>query len=212
MSQSESEIRKIIKEAGMRMARENLVQGTWGNISVRLDDKRALITPSGLDYDVMTLEDLPVIDYYSMEWTGPRKPTSEKKIHAAILRARPDVDVVLHSHPTWGATFASTRISLPAINDEMKRVLGGDVRCAKFCIAGTDGLAKETVISLEGRNACFIANHGVFVVGKTMEDAFEACRVLENSCRSYLEAKTIEKTGAKEYSFDEALKLFDRLH
>ena len=105
----------MVKDAGVRMLEENLVQGTWGNISIRLDEKHALVTPSGLDYVVMTPDDLPVVDIETLEWTGPRKPTSERKIHAAILRARPEINVVLHSHPTWGATFASTHLSLPAL-------------------------------------------------------------------------------------------------
>ena len=110
MAFTEKELRQMVKDAGVRMLEENLVQGTWGNISIRLDEKHALVTPSGLDYVVMTPDDLPVVDIETLEWTGPRKPTSERKIHAAILRARPEINVVLHSHPTWGATFAA-RIS-----------------------------------------------------------------------------------------------------
>lgn len=118
MAFTEKELRQMVKDAGVRMLEENLVQGTWGNISIRLDEKHALVTPSGLDYVVMTPDDLPVVDIETLEWTGPRKPTSERKIHAAILRARPEINVVLHSHPTWGATFASTHLSLPAFNDK----------------------------------------------------------------------------------------------
>lgn len=142
MAFTEKELRQMVKDAGVRMLEENLVQGTWGNISIRLDEKHALVTPSGLDYVVMTPDDLPVVDIETLEWTGPRKPTSERKIHAAILRARPEINVVLHSHPTWGATFASTHLSLPAFNDKMKKYLLGDVRCAKYGLAGTKNLRK----------------------------------------------------------------------
>lgn len=155
----------MVKDAGVRMLEENLVQGTWGNISIRLDEKHALVTPSGLDYVVMTPDDLPVVDIETLEWTGPRKPTSERKIHAAILRARPEINVVLHSHPTWGATFASTHLSLPAFNDKMKSIFW-----ATSVVQSTDlrepKLTKNTVAAMEGRNACFLANHGVFVCGK----------------------------------------------
>lgn len=155
----------MVKDAGVRMLEENLVQGTWGNISIRLDEKHALVTPSGLDYVVMTPDDLPVVDIETLEWTGPRKPTSERKIHAAILRARPEINVVLHSHPTWGATFASTHLSLPAFNDKMKSIFW-----ATSVVQSTDlrepKTYENTVAAMEGRNACFLANHGVFVCGK----------------------------------------------
>lgn len=212
MAFTEKELRQMVKDAGVRMLEENLVQGTWGNISIRLDEKHALVTPSGLDYVVMTPDDLPVVDIETLEWTGPRKPTSERKIHAAILRARPEINVVLHSHPTWGATFASTHLSLPAFNDKMKKYLLGDVRCAKYGLAGTKKLTKNTVAAMEGRNACFLANHGVFVCGKTLEDAFEACRALEESCKTYIEQKTVEKAKADKYTTELSLELFKKTY
>lgn len=212
MAYSEQEIRQMIKDAGVKMLEENLVQGTWGNISVRLDKNHAIITPSGLDYVVMTVNDLPVIDIDTLEWTGSKKPTSEKKIHAAIMRSRPDVNVILHSHPTWGATFASTHLSLPALNDRMRKYLGEDVKCAKYGLAGTGKLTENTLKAIDGRNACFLANHGVFVVGATMDDAFEACRALEDGCREYIEKQTTEKMDAKEYYFELSLNLFKKLY
>lgn len=212
MAFTEKELRQMVKDAGVRMLEENLVQGTWGNISIRLDEKHALVTPSGLDYVVMTPDDLPVVDIETLEWTGPRKPTSERKIHAAILRARPEINVVLHSHPTWGATFASTHLSLPAFNDKMKKYLLGDVRCAKYGLAGTKKLTKNTVAAMEGRNACFLANHGVFVCGKTLEDAFEACRALEEGCKTYIKQKTVEKAKADKYTSELSLELFKKTY
>ncbi|MEE0400045.1 MAG: class II aldolase/adducin family protein [Christensenellales bacterium] len=212
MAFTEKELRQMVKDAGVRMLEENLVQGTWGNISIRLDEKHALVTPSGLDYVVMTPDDLPVVDIETLEWTGPRKPTSERKIHAAILRARPEINVVLHSHPTWGATFASTHLSLPAFNDKMKKYLLGDVRCAKYGLAGTKKLTKNTVAAMEGRNACFLANHGVFVCGKTLEDAFEACRALEEGCKTYIKQKTVEKAKADKYTTELSLELFKKTY
>lgn len=212
MAFTEKELRQMVKDAGVRMLEENLVQGTWGDISIRLDEKHALVTPSGLDYVVMTPDDLPVVDIETLEWTGPRKPTSERKIHAAILRARPEINVVLHSHPTWGATFASTHLSLPAFNDKMKKYLLGDVRCAKYGLAGTKKLTKNTVAAMEGRNACFLANHGVFVCGKTLEDAFEACRALEEGCKTYIEQKTVEKAKADKYTTELSLELFKKTY
>lgn len=212
MAFTEKELRQMVKDAGVRMLEENLVQGTWGNISIRLDEKHALVTPSGLDYVVMTPDDLPVVDIETLEWTGPRKPTSERKIHAAILRARPEINVVLHSHPTWGATFASTHLSLPAFNDKMKKYLLGDVRCAKYGLAGTKKLTKNTVAAMEGRNACFLANHGVFVCGKTLEDAFEACRALEEGCKTYIKQKTVERAKADKYTTELSLELFKKTY
>lgn len=212
MKYNEQELRQQVKNAGVQMLEENLVQGTWGNISVRLDENRALVTPSGLDYVSLQPEDLPVVDINTLEWTGPKKPTSERKIHAAILRERPEINVVLHSHPTWGATFASTHGDLPAINEKIVKYIGGDVKCAKYGLAGTAKLTENTLEAMKGRNACFLANHGVFVCGKTMEEAFEACRALEEGCKAYIEEKTMEKMKSEVYDFELSVNLFKKYY
>ncbi|MCR4660711.1 MAG: class II aldolase/adducin family protein, partial [Clostridia bacterium] len=71
-------------------------------------------------------------------------------------------------------------------------------------LPGTKKLKEGTVMALQGRNACFMANHGVFCVGKTMEEAFDVLRLLEKSVYEFIQQKTLEKVGAKEYS-DEVL-------
>lgn len=210
MKFSEQEIRKQIKDAGVQMLNENLVQGTWGNISIRLDENRMLVTPSGLDYVSLKPEDLPIVDIHTLEWTGPKKPTSERKIHAAILAARPEINVVLHSHPTQCAIMASTRQTLPCVSDKMKKYVGGDAKCAKYGIAGTKKLTKNTIAAIQGRNACLLANHGVFACGATLEDAFEACRAMEEGSKAYIEQKTVEAMNAKQYSPELSIELFKK--
>ena len=212
MAYTEQELRQMVKDAGVKMLEENLVQGTWGNISIRLDATHALVTPSGLDYVSLTTEDLPVVDINTLEWTGPKKPTSERKIHAALLAARPEINVLLHSHPTWGATFASTHQSLPVMSEKMQKYVGGDAKCAKYGLAGTGKLTKNTVAAMEGRNACFLANHGIFVCGATLEDAFEACRAIEEGCQAYLEQKTLEKMKEDKYDFQVSINLFKKFY
>ena len=83
---TEAEIRQAVKDAGVKLLESNLVQGTWGNISIRIDDKKMVVTPSGMDYIRMRPEDTVVVDIETLEYTSDVKPTSEKKIHAAIYR------------------------------------------------------------------------------------------------------------------------------
>lgn len=212
MSFTELEIRQQVKNAGVQMLKENLVQGTWGNISIRLDNKHMVVTPSGLDYLSLKPEDLPIVNIDTLEWTGPRKPTSERKIHAAILKDRPDINVVLHSHPTQCSIMASTRLNLPVMSEKMQKYVGGDAKCAKYGFAGTKKLTKNTVKAMKGRNACLLANHGMFACGATLEDAFEACRVMEESSILYIEQMAMQKMNASEYTPELSHKLFLKKH
>ena len=206
---TETELRQLVKDSGVRLLEENLVQGTWGNISVRLDEDHMLVTPTGLDYYHLTPEDMPVVQISDPSvWSDGKKPTSERKIHAAVLASRPEVGACIHSHPVFATIMASCRMPLPAFSDELKETMGGDVKVGAYGLPGTKKLMAGTVAAIQGRNACFMANHGVFCVGKTMDEAFNVLRVLEKNVYAYIRKKALEKTGAAEYSDELLFDLF----
>lgn len=197
---TEQELRKILKDSGVKLLENNLVQGTWGNSSVRIDEKYMFVTPSGLDYVALKPEDMAKVEIETLEWTGSLKPTSERGIHAGVYRNRPEVGAVIHTHPTYGSIFAAARKGLPCVNEEMKALLGGDVRVADYGLSGTKKLREGTIKAMEGRNACFMANHGVLCCGKTMDEAFEVIYMLEKSCREFIEERVKELTGETEFT------------
>ena len=93
----ETQGRELLVEYGRRLLADGLVQGTWGNISVRLDDQYMICTPSGLDYDRVGPEDMVLVDFHTLKYEGNRKPTSEKGLHAGIYDMRPyPFQVLLH--------------------------------------------------------------------------------------------------------------------
>jgi len=185
----ELEIRQAIKDAGVRLLNRNLVQGTWGNISMRLDDEHMLITPTGMDYLTMKIEDIVKVNFNTMEYEGLHKPSGEKDIHATLLRERKDINVVMHSHPSECSALAAARVDLPVQSEEMEKLIGGDAKVSKYALPSTKGLAKATIAAIEGRNACLMANHGMLSVGKTVDEAFERCRIMEESAKAYIDDK-----------------------
>lgn len=206
---TEKALRQLVKDSGVRLLEENLVQGTWGNISVRLDADHMLVTPTGLDYNHLTPEDMPIVQISDPSvWSGGKKPTSERKIHAAVLAARPDVGACIHSHPVFATVMASCRMPLPAFTQELRRTMGADVPVGAYGLPGTKKLMQGTVDAMKGRNACFMANHGVFCVGKTMDEAFHVLRVLEDSVYAFIRQRTLEITGETAYSDDLLFDVF----
>lgn len=201
ISQKELELRQSVVEAGKRLLQKNLVQGTWGNISIRIDDQNMLITPSGLDYMSLKPEDMVKMNYYTMDYLGNLKPSGEKDIHATLMRERKDISVIMHSHPPECSAFAAADYALPAINEEMQRYVKGEARVAAYALPSTKSLAKTTVIAMEGRNACFMANHGMLAVGKDIEEAFECCRVLEDCAKTYIDNLAKEEGVSNRISF-----------
>lgn len=209
----EKELRQLVKDSGVKLLEENLVQGTWGNISVRLDEDHMLVTPTGLDYNHLAPEDMPIVQISDPSiWSDGKKPTSERKIHAAVLASRPEINACIHSHPVFATIMASCRMPLPAFNDELKTVMGGEVKVGAYGLPGTKKLKEGTVEAMQGRNACFMANHGVFCVGKTMEEAFNVLRVLEKSVYEFIRQRTLERTGETEYSDELLFEVFKKAH
>ncbi|MBR0415226.1 MAG: class II aldolase/adducin family protein [Clostridia bacterium] len=204
-------LRQLVKDTGVTLLEENLVQGTWGNISVRLDDDHMLVSPTGLDYNHLEAADMPIVQISDPSvWYDGLKPTSERKIHAAVLASRPEINACIHSHPVFATIMASCRAPLPAYTQELQEIFGGDVIVGAYGLPGTEKLKEGTVEAMQGRNACFMANHGVFCVGETMQDALNVLRTLEKTVYEYIQMQTLEKTGAKQYSDELLFRVFTK--
>lgn len=75
-------LRMCICETGRELLESGLVARTWGNVSARADETHDLVTPSGMDYGSITPEDIALCDLTTGKWTGPRKPSGERAVHA----------------------------------------------------------------------------------------------------------------------------------
>ena len=195
MTKPFSTYKTIVCLGGKQLLERGLVEGTWGNCSLRINDRLMAITPSGRRYEEMTDEDIVIMDYHSLEVKEGIKPSSEKKLHAEIYRTRKAVNAVIHTHQPNASTVAAARRELPAILDDQAQILGPSVRCADYALPNTKKIVRTTVKALRGRYAAFMANHGAVTLGRTMEEAVTAALVLEKACRSFIEAEFIG--GAK---------------
>lgn len=185
VTDEEKRIAQQIKDAGVRLLEENLVQGTWGNIAVKLDDTYMLATPSGIDYLMLEPEQMAKVDMKTLKWTGTNKATSEKGIHAILLSKNDGTTASIHTHPFYGCILAAMNKAMP-VPEKYQDVLGKEIPCAKSALPGTNGLVKNVAAAIGDARACFMGHHGVVVRGKDLEDAFLICRALEDACRDYL--------------------------
>ena len=187
--------KSVVCEAGKRLLRENLVSGTWGNLSLRIDNENMIITPSGKPYELLSPEDMVRVNYRTLSWEGESKPSSELKLHAAIYLDRKDVHAVIHTHQPNASTVAAARREVPPILDDMAQIIGPSVRVAAYALPNTKRIVRKTLNALRGRNAALMANHGAVCIGRDMEEAFLVCQVLEKACRALIEAEFLG--GAK---------------
>ncbi len=196
------EIRKKIVEAGLRLVKEGLVARSWGNISVRVDEKNMLITPSGRTYESLKPEEIVFVNYKTLAYEEKIKPSSEYRLHAEIYKQRNEINAVIHTHQMNATTVAVARREVPPIIDDMVQIIGPSVRVSKYTMAGTKKFAKNAVKALRGRQAVLLANHGAVCIGRNPEEAFTVSEVLEKACKAFIEAeflggaKTISKFSA----------------
>lgn len=168
-----------------RMNTSGINQGTAGNLSVR-SGNGFLITPSSMPYDVMTPADVVEMDFEGTYVGG--RPSSEWRFHRDILKARDDIDVVLHCHSVYATTLACHHRTIPAFH-YMTGVAGGTtIRCARYATFGTQALSDAALEALEGRLACLLGQHGQISLGKTLEAALWLAIEVETLSRVYVQA------------------------
>ena len=186
---SDLEIKQAVLDAAKAMVTSGLVEGTAGNVSGRLSGERVVVTPSSLDYEAMTLDDLVVLGADGKVLEGDRPPTSEKALHLACLRDHADIGAVMHCHALFASMFAINHEPIPCVAEEFDVYVGGDVPVAEYRLTGSEELAEEASRWLGDRGAVLMANHGLLCVGKDPADALKVARLVERTAKLVWGAK-----------------------
>ena len=137
MDAREQQARELVVRAGHQLLECGLVARTWGNISARISDTHFVITPSGRAYDTLQPEDLVRVCIADCTYEGSRKPSSEKGIHAAAYRHRPEVSFVIHTHQDYASCVGVGGEPLTGRNHPL---LGTCVPCAFYGMPSTKKL------------------------------------------------------------------------
>ena len=191
---TEQEIKKSIVETGLTLLEKKLVARTWGNISCRLDEKHFAITPSGLGYESLTTEDIPIFNMEDETWIG-RKPSSEKRIHAACYAQYPEVNFVVHTHQDYATAIGLVGVEGLEMSEEEKALLG-EIKVASYGLPGTKKLKKGVEEALKaGSKTILMLHHGAVLLGKDKEDAIHKAEVLEEVCKRAVDKKVSDALG-----------------
>jgi L-fuculose-phosphate aldolase len=184
MDMTSQDLRHSLIDASLDAEIQRINTGTTGNISVRVDGGM-LITPTGIPPKRLRPETIVAMDLDG-NWSGDIKPSSEWALHAAIYKARPEVQAVVHAHPDHCVALSCARLGLPAFHYMIAGFGGDDVRCSRYATFGSPELAEVTVEALENRTACLLANHGMVAVGATLAEAYGRTLKLETLARQYM--------------------------
>jgi L-fuculose-phosphate aldolase len=167
--------RTEVAEACRRLAREGLVIGTAGNVSVRASAEAVAVSPTGAVLADLGEEQVTVVDLEGAVVAGDLEPSSELDLHLGIYR-RYEAGAVVHTHAPMATALSCVLEELPCVHYQML-LLGGAVPVAPYETFGTPELAEAVLDALEGRTAALMANHGAITHGPDLAGAIAAARV-----------------------------------
>lgn len=175
----EFQLRNRIIDCGKDMSRSELVQGSWGNISLRLNPDTMLITPSGMDYFSIRTEDIVRMNIHDLKYGMQRKPSSEYRLHAALYRRYPECNAIIHTHSNGISAFAAAHAGFQISEPPMDQLIG-DMHCSEYRTPGTDELCDSIMEAIEGSHACIIANHGAIFYGNDLDVTLAIANAVES--------------------------------
>jgi len=186
------EIIKEFSETGRRLGQRNLIAGSAGNMTTRLPGGGGIvITTRGSDLARLGPGDLVAMDSGGNVAEGSGAPSSELAMHRIVYEARPDIGAIVHTHSIYATVVAALGERIPAFIDELTFSLGGEIETSAYARPGSEELGRNAAAALGDRNAALLANHGAIGVGRNLEEALEACDLVERAAQMYVFARAI---------------------
>ena len=208
MSQGLYSLKNDLIEVGKRIYAKGYVASNDGNISVRLDEQKILITPSGVNKGLMKQSDMLIVNLGGIVLSGDKKPSSELPMHLQIYKERPDVNSVCHAHPVYATGFAVAGIPLDMCVLPEVIISLGTVPLVEYGTPGTDEYFKSMLKYLKDHDAFLLANHGVVTVGKDVLSAYHKMETVEHFANIVFVSLQLGKM--KTFSPEQIEKLIDQ--
>lgn len=197
----ERRLREEIVEIGRQLHRNQLVDGTSGNVSVRLGSDRILTTPSGIAKGFLHPDDLIVVDMagHKAGLQAPRArdlhPTSELPMHLEAYRQRPDIGGVVHAHPPTTIALSISGVSLERCQIPEAVVVLGLVPTTEYATPSSAENRHAISQLIRQHDAIVLRYHGSLVVGQNVWEAYLKTETLEHTAKiTYM----VERLGGGE--------------
>jgi L-fuculose-phosphate aldolase len=192
---NEYKLKDLICEIGRRVYAKGFAAANDGNISVRLNDKEVLCTPTMVSKGFIKPEDLCVVDYEGKQLRGTRKRSSEILLHLAVYKNNPAVNAVVHCHPPHATAFAVAGEPIPKCVLPEVEVFLGEVPIAIYETPGTQKFADTIIPFVKKCNTIILANHGTVTFGPDLEKAYWNSEIIDAYCRILILARQLGRVN-----------------
>jgi len=171
-------------KAGRELHDQGLVKGNSGNISAKIPSTDTfLIKPSGRRMENLKPEELVLVDLQGNKIRGETNVSVETPIHAAIYRARKDVQAVVHTHAPTATAFGIAKTEILPLQIELFMLLPNGVPIVPFKTPGSKALADAVQKKVADHDAVILENHGIVTVGSTIAAACNLNEMVEEAAK-----------------------------
>ncbi|HUI11157.1 MAG TPA: class II aldolase/adducin family protein [Bacteroidota bacterium] len=180
---NEWEVKKLFVEIGKRIWVRGFVASNDGNMSVRLNEREILTTPTGVSKGFLTPEMIIRCDMTGKMLAGDShfRPSSEVKMHLDVYKERPDVNAVVHAHPQYATSFAVAGIPLNKCVLPEAIIVIGAVPIAPYGLPSTMEIPDRARPYIKTSDAILLENHGALTLGSDLLNAYHKMETLEHT-------------------------------
>ncbi len=200
-----------VLQAAHSLRKFGLVWMAGGTICARDPESgHVVVTPSGLDYSDLTPEDMIVVDMDLNVVEGSFRPSVATNLWTAILRARPELHAVVHSHSPYATAFSVINEPIPIITETQADWFGQPVRVAPYAHIEDEHFVSAPVEALGDGFGVLLGQHGPITVGENLAHALERAVTLEEAAKTCFIARSMGRS--LEFTPDQAARSFDYYH
>jgi len=189
----ESQLRNAILECGRICYERGLMTSNDGNISIRLDSSRVLITAAGVCKGRMEAGDLLIIDMNGqviISWKGLR-PSSETPMHLEVYKQRPDIYAAIHAHPVYATTLTVANQTFP---DDILPEVALTLKKVPITAYATPSSHQDAEVVrplIRDHDALLLRQHGSLTVGRDLNQALIHLERLEHVAQVFWHAQML---------------------
>jgi L-fuculose-phosphate aldolase len=179
----EYELKKFICEIGRRIWTRGYVAANDGNITLKMNDKEVLTTPTGVSKGFMTPDMIIKLDFSGKVLSGNSKyrPSSEAKMHLEVYEQRQDIGAVVHAHPPYCTSFAVAGVPLDKCVLPEAIIVIGSVPIAEYGLPSTKEIPDAIRPLIQNSDAILLENHGALTLGSDLLNAYHKMETLEHT-------------------------------
>ena len=204
-------LRTEVLDTALALKKYGLVWMAGGTVCARDPDSgQIVVTPSGLAYEDLDPGDMIVVDLDLNLIEGDYRPSVATNLWTAILRKRPDIHAVVHSHSPYASAFSVVNQPIPIVTETMANWFGQPIQVARYAHLEDDHFVSAPLEALGDGFAVLLGQHGPITVGKNLHQALERAVTLEEAAKTYAVARDIGEPLV--FTTEQARRSYDYYH